>query len=188
MQIVKNRKRKILTGKFFNRPTVLVAEELLGKYLVRKYSGCEYAYTITEVEAYDGFKDRGSHASRGITKRNFPMYGVGGYWYVYFTYGMHWMLNIVTERKYYPAAVLIRGLEGISGPGRVTKKMHVDGKQNNKPAAPESSLWIEDRGSKINKKFIKRKARIGIDYAGTYWARRKWRIHIDPQYFKEKSG
>jgi len=90
---------------------VKVAPELLGKFLCKplgnRVSKC---FMITEVEAYDGFRDKASHASRGWTARNAPMFGEAGRWYVYFTYGMHWMLNIVTGPKDYPAAVLIRGI------------------------------------------------------------------------------
>jgi DNA-3-methyladenine glycosylase len=115
-----------LTKKFFNRPTVAVAKDLLGKFLVRRCSGKEFAYMITEVEAYDGFSDKGSHAHRGETERNKPMFAEAGRWYVYLTYGMHWMLNIVCGKKGYPAAVLIRGVQGISGPARITKKLRIN--------------------------------------------------------------
>lgn len=101
--------KKILPPKFFNQRTLKVAENLLGKFLVRKCSNREIAAMITEIEAYDGFDDRASHASRGKTKRNKTMFEKAGRWYVYFTYGMHWMLNIVCMPKKYPAAILIRG-------------------------------------------------------------------------------
>lgn len=111
-------KRCVLQHKFFDRSTIRVARELLGKFLVRRYRGygsaCspqeEIAAMITEVEAYDGFRDKASHASRGKTLRNTPMFGPAGNWYVYFTYGMHWMLNMVTRERGYPAAILIRGV------------------------------------------------------------------------------
>ncbi|PIY95650.1 3-methyladenine DNA glycosylase, partial [Candidatus Jorgensenbacteria bacterium CG_4_10_14_0_8_um_filter_39_13] len=91
--------RKILSQSFFNRPALTVAKELMGKYLVRRYRGKLVSAMITEVEAYDGFKDKASHAFRGMTDRNKIMFGPAGFWYVYFTYGMHWMLNIVTGKK-----------------------------------------------------------------------------------------
>lgn len=116
--------RKVLTKKFFERNALKVAENLLGKFLCRSALGGATAkslrrptstcYMITEVEAYDGFRDKASHAHRGRTLRNAPMFGEAGRWYVYFTYGMHWMLNIVIGPKDYPAAVLIRGLIGQS--------------------------------------------------------------------------
>ncbi|MGC9610952.1 MAG: DNA-3-methyladenine glycosylase [Minisyncoccia bacterium] len=161
---------------FFNRPTLKVAEDLLGKHLVRKYRGKTITAMITEVEAYDGSNDKGSHASHGMTPRNKVMFGPAGHWYVYFTYGMHWLLNIVCGREGYPAAVLIRGVEGISGPARVTKFFHINGKYSGKSANPWSGLWIEDRGEKIPK--IKKSPRIGIDYAGPVWAKKKWRFEI----------
>ncbi|MBI2626024.1 MAG: DNA-3-methyladenine glycosylase, partial [Candidatus Nealsonbacteria bacterium] len=100
-----------LQRSFFLRPTLLVSKELLGKYLVRKIGRKILVGKITETEAYDGFKDKASHASRGNTERNKVMFDEGGRWYVYFTYGMHWMLNIVTGPQKYPAAVLIRGID-----------------------------------------------------------------------------
>src|SRR3989344_2477039 len=108
----------VLGKKFFDRPTLAVARELLGKYLVRKRGKKVEKFIITEVEAYDGFKDKASHASRGKTLRNAPMFGNAGIWYIYFTYGIHYMLNIVTGSKNYPAAILIRGVRGINGPAR----------------------------------------------------------------------
>jgi len=130
---------KVLTHHFFNRPTLTVAKDLLGKFLVREVAPTRrqsgrrrsvVAYMITEVEAYDGFKDKASHASRGETPRNAPMFGPAGHWYVYFTYGMHWMLNVVTREKGYPAAILIRGV--VANKNGVFRK---------KPVAYESSQF-----------------------------------------------
>ena len=188
--------KKILYTAFFNRPTPKVARDLLGKFLVRRVNRKIIAKMITEVEAYDGLNDKASHAHRGKTKRNFPMFGGAGHWYVYFTYGMYWMLNIVTGEKGYPAAVLIRGVHGISGPGRLTKELGIDKKYNALTAAKGSGLWIEDRGIKNDGKYvhpsshkatkddfqqklkIKKGPRIGIDYAGPYWAKRHWRFWV----------
>src|SRR3989338_2229715 len=100
--------RKILPQSFFDRPTLAVARALLGKFLVRRTGKKTLEAMITEVEAYDGPEDRASHASRGITPRTKIMFGEAGRLYVYFTYGMHWMLNVVTGSRGYPAAVLIR--------------------------------------------------------------------------------
>ncbi len=166
----------MLGDSFFCRDTKKVARELLGMVLVRRWRGKELASLITEVEAYDGFRDRASHASRGRTARNAPMFGPPGYWYVYFTYGMHWMLNIVTREEGYPAAVLIRGITAVSGPGRLTKFLHIDKKLNGKPAVPATGLWIESRGGELPRRKIKRTPRIGVAYAGEEWAAKKWRF------------
>ena len=92
-----------MNKEFFDRPALEVAPDLLGKFLVRKGNGKEIALMITDVEAYDGLKDKASHASVGQTERNKAMFGPAGHWYVYFTYGMHWMLNAVTGPMGYPA-------------------------------------------------------------------------------------
>lgn len=133
---------------------------------------------ITEVEAYDGFNDKASHASRGQTERNKVMFGKAGYWYVYFTYGMHWMLNIVTGAKNYPAAILIRATDKVSGPGRLTKFLYIDKKLNSKIASCKSGLWIEDRGVVISKSKIKKAPRIGVAYAKE-WAEKPYRFILE---------
>ena len=168
---------KILDDKFFSRPTLKVAEKLLGKFLVRKISRRKIADMITEVEVYTGPEDKASHASRGRTERNKIMFGKAGYWYVYFTYGMHWMLNIVTEKEGYPAAILIRGVGGVKGPGRLTNFFKIDKGFNNKLADRKTGLWIEDRGIKIKPRQIKRGKRIGVGYAGR-WENKLWRFFL----------
>lgn len=189
----------VLGRNFFERDTVLVAKDLLGKFLVRKFSrkeivvlrktsgqlrglikNGEISLMIREVEVYDGFKDKASHASRGKTARNSTMFGSAGHWYVYFTYGMHWMLNIVTREEDYPAAILIRAVEGFRGPARLTKFLKIDKKMNGLPASKKSGLWIEDRGFMFHdlRFMIRRGPRVGVHYAGPYWARRKWRFWI----------
>lgn len=172
-------KPAILTPDFLSRPTLQVAEELLGKFLVRQFGGIETSAMITEVEAYDGFDDRASHASRGQTSRNTPMFGDAGVWYVYLIYGMHEMLNVVTGHKGHPAAILIRGIEGVAGPGRVTKHFNITRALNNKPAVKETGLWIEDRGIIISKSKIQRTPRVGVQYAGEEWAGKLWRFVVD---------
>ena len=170
--------RKRLGQDFFNRKTILVARELLGKFLVREREGVREAYMITEVEVYDGSLDKASHASRGKTKRNALMFGEAGYWYVYFTYGMHWMLNVVTREEGYPAAVLIRGVEGISGPARLTKRFGIDKNLNGLSVSKKSGLWIEDRGVEIVSRKIKKGPRVGIASAGPEWAAKPWRFRM----------
>src|SRR3990167_9807467 len=137
---------RMLGPAFFDRPTLTVAKDLLGKFLVRRVRGKTVALMIVETEAYDGFKDLASHAHRGQTPRNTPMFGKPGTIYVYFTYGMHWMLNLVCGKKEYPAAVLIRGVEGVSGPALLTRFLKIDKSLNHKPLGKKTGLWVEDRG------------------------------------------
>ncbi len=169
---------KILPIKFFNRKTKIIAKELLGKYLVRKINNKELAFMITEVEVYDSFKDLASHASKKRTTRNDVMFQPGGRWYIYFVYGMHSMLNIVTREKDYPAAILIRGLEGISGPGKVTKLLNIDRSLNNLNASKKTGLWVEDRGIHISPKNIQASPRVGINFAGEIWSAKPLRFYI----------
>ncbi len=171
-------KVRLLRPSFFEQPALLVASQLLGKYLVRKRNSRAEAYMIIDVEAYDGPKDRASHAYRGETSRNAPMFGPAGIWYVYLCYGMHWMLNIVTGKRGYPAAILIRGIQDkngkkIIGPARITQLLHIHKRWNMLPAVQGSGLWIEDRGVNIMPGFIQKSPRIGVDYAGE-WAKKKY--------------
>lgn len=156
--------RKMLTSSFFDRRATTVARELLGKYLVHR----GVAYMITETEAYVGPHDKACHSSKGRTSRTEPMYDEPGTIYIHFTYGMHYMLNIVTGEKDYPAAVLIRGVEGVVGPGRLTKKFSIDKLLNHKPLGKQTGLWVEDRGVTIRPQQILKTPRIGIDYAGEW--------------------
>src|SRR3989344_8882529 len=160
--------KKILPQSFFNRPTVLVAQELLGKFLVRRVGKRKIAVMITETEGYDGFKDKASHAHRGKTPRNTPMFKSAGTVYVYFTYGMHWMLNLVCGKKEYPAAVLIRAAGEVVGPARLTRALVIDKKFDHQMLGKKSGLWIEDRGVVILPRRIQRTPRIGVSYAREY--------------------
>lgn len=184
--------RKILGEKFFDRPSPIVARDLLGKYLVRSFDVAQdkrgiktVAAMIIETEAYDGEKDLACHARAGQTKRNAPMFEDAGTIYVYFTYGMHWMLNLVCGKKEYPAAVLIRGLESVSGPARLTKSLAIDKALNTKKLRKASGLWVEDRGIVIPSRQIRRTPRIGVAYAGT-WAKKPWRFVVAKQ--QKKTG
>ena len=180
-------KKRVLTKSFFDRPTLKVAQELLGKFLVCKIGRKAMSGMITEIEAYIGLKDQASHASRlwrgslraarGKTPRTEVMFGKPGYWYVYLIYGMHYCLNVVTEREGYPAAILIRSVDHTAGPGRVCKRFRIDKALNKRPIAKSSGLWIEDRGIKVPVKDIKSGPRIGVDYAGV-WKSKPCRFYL----------
>jgi len=178
-------KKKILARAFFNRPTLIVTRELIGKFLVRRVGKRKIAVMITETEAYDGFKDKASHAHRGQTPRNTPMFGEAGVCYVYFTYGMHWMLNIVTREKGYPAAVLIRGAGEHVGPARLTRGLSITKLLNGMPLAQKSGIWIEDRGIVINPRNVKRTPRVGVDSAGPVWGNKKYRFVLQQKRVKK---
>ncbi len=171
----------ILSPHFFNRSTLEVCPELLGKYLIRSKGNQEFSGIVTEVEAYIGMEDKACHAAKGKTKRNQVMFEDAGTWYVYLCYGMYWMLNIVTEAKDFPAAILIRGVQTgtahHNGPGKLTKNLKIDKTFNGKVAMPENNLWFEDRGIKIPKNKILQGKRIGINYAGI-WKHKPWRFYI----------
>lgn len=170
-------KERILSQEFFNRNVVKVAEDLIGKYLVRKINGEEIALMINEVEAYDGPNDLACHGRFGMTERTETMFGEAGAFYVYFVYGIHWMLNIVTGPNDYPAAVLIRGAGKFNGPAKLTKALGIDKSFNGLSCEYLSDLWIEDRGKKI--KTIKKTVRIGIDYAGPVWSKKPYRFVVE---------
>jgi len=168
-----------------------VARSLLGKYLVRETASGLQAGRIIEVEAYVGPQDRASHASRGRTKRTDVMFGQPGLTYVYLIYGMYHCLNVVTERRDYPAAVLIRAIEheaGLAdGPGRVCRLFRIDRQLNSHDLTSGKDLWIEDRGERISRTRIGAFPRIGVDYAGP-WAAKPWRFRVlnTPSLKKER--
>lgn len=177
-------KRVPLPKSFFERPTVEVARDLVGCYLVRRRTSkaSTEIYMISETEAYDGTGDLGSHASKGRTKRTEIMFGPAGRAYIYFVYGIHWMLNIVTGDAEYPAAVLIRGAlsdkGSLKGPAVLTKKLGITGELNGLALGRKAGLWIEPRDKDFDPKKIRAGTRIGIGYAGPLWAKRKWRFYL----------
>ncbi len=176
--------RAIVDAKVLQRKkTVALARWLLGKHLVRRFAdGREEARLITETEAYHGEHDRACHARVGRTARTAVMYAPGGVWYVYLCYGIHEMLNLVVGPVNWPAAVLIRGVEGAIGPGRVTKALQIDRSLNTLAATTDAGgLWVEDRGVRVPPALVTRTPRIGVDYAGAFWAGRLWRFTFDPR-------
>ncbi len=174
-----------LSRKFYNQPTLKIAQELLGKFLVYKRSNKKYVGKIVETEAYIGIEDKASHSSKGKTKRTALMFEQAGHVYIYMIYGMYYCFNIVTESKDYPAAVLIRAIEPVSGfkkedktdgPGKLCRAMKLDKKLNGLDLT-KSVLCIKDQGLKINEKDIAKRKRIGVDYAGK-WKNKPWRFYI----------
>ncbi|MBD5778607.1 DNA-3-methyladenine glycosylase [Pelagicoccus sp. NFK12] len=170
---------RVLRPETFNsRQTVRLARELLGKTLaVEQENGKVSRVRITETEAYDGPDDLACHASKGRTARTEVMFGPAGRWYVYLIYGMHEMLNLVTGPQDYPAAILIRAVEGISGPGRLTKRLGVDRRFNTLPAVPENALWLES-GPSLPDAHVEATPRVGVGYAGPDWSQRPYRFVV----------
>ncbi len=173
--------KKVLKEDFFRRSSLEVAEGLLGKFLAGRIAGKEISFRITETEAYGGPEDLASHASRGETPRNKIMWEEGGVFYIYLVYGVHYMINIVTGKKGYPSAVLIRGVEEAEGPGRVARLFKADKNLNGKKVSPETGLWIEEEEENGGKRkiIIKKTPRIGVDYAGPVWSKKLYRFLIE---------
>ncbi len=163
-----------LTAGFYTRDVLVVAPELIGKRIVRVLPDGETIRSIiTETEAYRGTDDLACHASKGITPRTKVMFETGGVLYMYLVYGMYWMLNVVTSVKGNPQALLIRGVEEVSGPGRVTRTLALDRSFNEESLLTSERIWIEETG--VTPAHTAH-PRIGIDYAGEYWKSRPWRF------------
>lgn len=169
---------KVLKQDYFKQKTTKVAKNLIGKYLVRKQDKEKIALEIKETEAYIGPEDKASHAYNGKTERNKIMYAEGGHIYIYLIYGIHYMLNIVTESEGYPTAVLIRAAGEYDGPGKLTKALSINDKHlHEKRVSQKNKLWIEDRNNQIKHNNIESKPRVGIDYADE-WAKKPLRFTI----------
>lgn len=172
---------KILTQAYFNRPTVMVARSLVGKYLVQDKGAGTVAGKIIEVEAYVGTADKACHASKGRTARTEVLFGPPGMAYVYLIYGMYHMLNVVTEQVEFPAAVLIRAIEVegrlIDGPGKLCRELGIDRSLHQVDMTQGRSIWFEDQGARVARKSIGAFPRIGVDYAGL-WAKKPWRFRL----------
>jgi len=181
---------KKLPRSFYDRDTITVARDLLGKYLVHFSSGVERIGKIVEVEAYLGPHDLAAHSARGRTRRTEVMFGPPGYSYVYLIYGMYYCMNVVTEQEGHASAVLLRALEPVKNidtrtqvPGLLCKAMHITRHLHGHDmlsndfyiAAPEES----------DKFTIVKKPRIGVDYA-KHWAKRLLRFYIKGNAFVSK--
>jgi len=180
-------KKRILQKEYFqNEQVVELAKDLLGKFLFTNINNHLTGGMITETEAYAGITDKGSHAYNGRrTARTEVMYQTGGISYVYFTYGIHYLFNVVTGKKGVPHAVLIRAVHPLfgtdimlqrtekktvdyqltNGPAKLTKSLGITKDQNNIPLDGET-LWLEERGIEIDKNDVTVTPRIGINYAG----------------------
>lgn len=188
-QMVKYPMQILPAATWARRGAAAHARALLGRHLVRRLpGGGTEARLITEVEAYDGERDLACHAARGRTRRTETLYGPPGMWYVYLCYGVHEMLNLVVGPPGWPSALLVRGLEGVSGPGRLTRLLGIDRRLNGAPAAPGSGLWIEDRGVRVPPSLVRAGPRVGVDYAGPIWAAKPWRFSFEPQALARRQG
>jgi DNA-3-methyladenine glycosylase len=190
-----------LLRSFYEQHTVDVAKQLLGKYLVRQHPKGAAVGRIVETEAYVGPQDLACHASKGRTARTEVMFGPAGHAYVYFIYGFYNMLNLVTERKDHPAAVLIRAVEPVtgidlmrtrrqldklrdlaSGPGKLCQAFAIDRSLNGEDLC-DATLYIEDRGEPTPK--FQATPRIGVDYAGK-WKDKRYRFVVRSSEFVSK--
>jgi DNA-3-methyladenine glycosylase len=167
---------------FYDRDTVTVARELLGKWLVRRSRGAERIGRIVEVEAYLGPHDLAAHSARGLTERTKVMFGPPGHAYVYFIYGMHHCMNVVTERAGHASAVLLRAVEPVKnvsgrtcGPGLLCRAMAIDRRLNAHDLLSDD-LFIAAAPETLPLAIVKR-PRVGVDYA-RHWARRHLRFYL----------
>ena len=196
-----------LSRDFFAQDTLIIVRLLLGKRLVRRLNGQRLAGRIVEAEAYIGSDDKGCHASVGRTQRNEAMYGPPGHTYVYFTYGMHWMLNIVTEAEGFPAAVLIRALEPLegiaamvcnrrgrsrfelcSGPARLAQALGITRTLNGVDLCLRrgAELWLED-APRVPDDDVVTGPRIGLNNTPEPWKSMPWRFYARGNAFVSKS-
>ena len=167
---------KRLSRDFYVRDVLEVAPELPGKDMVVRMNDESFGrFRVTEVEAYRGTEDKACHAFKGRTDRTEIMFHEGGRLYIYLIYGMYWMLNIVTGEKDIPQAVLIRGVENYSGPGKLTKSLGINKSFYGEDLVSSARIWLEDPGLVYK---VKSGPRIGIEYAGEYWMTRPWRYYL----------
>jgi DNA-3-methyladenine glycosylase len=184
-----------LPRSFFARPTLVVARELLGQRLVKIGRRQRLVGVITEVEAYIGEEDLACHARVGRSVRNAVMYGKPGHLYVYFTYGMHWMMNLVTEREGFPAAILLRGMiptEGIGlmrrrrgranhltdGPAKIAQALAIDKRWNGIDLCARNSTLFVERSDFVPETLIVTAPRVGLGYTPEPWLSKLWNFSI----------
>lgn len=167
---------------FYDRKTITVARDLLGKLLVHVSDGVERVGRIVDTEAYLGPHDLAAHSARGLTPRNKIMFGPPGFAYVYFIYGMYFCMNVVTEREGHASAVLLRAVEPVKnvegrscGPGLLCRAMKIDKRLNGHDLLSNDFFIAAAAGAAVFKTV--KGPRIGVDYA-KHWARRHLRFYI----------
>lgn len=164
---------KKLLKNIYTKPATELAPFLLGKYLCRKIEGEIIKLKITETECYFGESDTACHAHKGKTERTKILYLEGGAAYIYLCYGIHYLFNVVSGKKDFPEAVLIRGAEGYNGPGKLTKALLIDKYLNGEDLTASEKIWIEDDGKTCE--YITAK-RVGIEYATQEYKNKLWRF------------
>ncbi len=172
---------------FYDRDTVVVAQELLGKWLVHDVAGVPHIGKIVEVEAYLGAHDLAAHSAKGLTERTKTMFGPPGHAYVYLIYGVHHCMNVVTEREGHAAAVLLRAVAPVKnlagrtqGPGLLCRAMNIDRRLNGHDLLSGNFFIAEPEAAEIFS--IVKRPRIGVDYA-KHWAKRRLRFYIKGDQF-----
>ncbi len=175
---------------FYDRDTITVARDLLGKYLIHVSRGVERVGRIVEVEAYLGPHDLAAHSARGLTERTKVMFGPPGHAYVYMIYGMYFCMNVVTEREGHASAVLLRAVEPVTnieertqGPGLLCRAMRIDRRLNGHDLISKN-FYIAAPAESEPVVIVKR-PRVGVDYAG-HWAKRHLRFYIKGNPFVSK--
>ncbi len=196
-----------LTRQYFAQDTATLARDLLGKRLVRLEDSDRTSGIITEAEAYRGESDLGCHAKAGLTPRTRVMYGPPGHAYVYFTYGMHWMLNFVAEGEGFPAAVLIRAIyptEGIQriaarrsgraraiwtdGPGKLCQALAIDQAFNGHDlCAPQAELFVEN-ALQVPDSIVTISPRVGLNNVPEPWKSMPWRFRLGAEALQSMLG
>src|SRR5438552_17471112 len=176
-----------LARTFYDRDTIAVAQELLGKHLVHASLGVERIGRIVEVEAYLGAHDQAAHSARGLTERTKVMFGPPGHAYVYLIYGMYHCMNVVTEREGHASAVLLRAIEPVKnvvgrtqGPGLLCQAMHIDQRLNAHDLLSDDFYIAAPR--KSEPQVIVKRPRVGVGYSG-HWARRHLRFYLKGNSF-----
>lgn len=172
---------KRLGRKILSLPATELAPMLLGKLLCRRTEEGVLKYRIMETECYYSEEDTACHASKGKTDRTRVLYEKGGTAYVYLCYGMHSLFNVVTGKEGFPEAVLIRGVEGHNGPGKLTKVMQITRELNEEDLTTSKRLWIEDDGYVPEYRTDKR---VGIDYATPEYRDILWRYIVEDGSYK----